>query len=254
MILLFIYGAFAHSTPTGGQAGGINNSVATQCRRLCPQRASRSARGRSGERFYPCTLGRVSLGRLSLLWGVFYSHRVYSASLAAPNMAKPETNSTPPPYGSGLAARLDLRQHTFPRRKSWAYAPLGEKKEERAALAAKAVDGPSLHSNGSFYDSAVRGSDDNSPLATKLLDLNKRLTRGRSDARLFARSEKYTLQQDAAGLLMMARLRRPDGSLTQPVLLHTGPFSTLLPRQHLRARGVRLRPGRPQALQHPHAE
>ena len=114
-------------------------------------------------------LGHVSLVRLSFLWRVFYSHWVYSASLVATNMAEAETNSTPPPYGKGLAALLDLRQHTFPKRKSWAYAPLGEKKEDRAALAAKAVDGPSLHGNGSPYDSAVRESDDTSPLLPNCL-------------------------------------------------------------------------------------
>ena len=143
-------------------------------------------------------------------------------------MSEDEESIASPAYGAALAATLELREKTFPKKTSWAYAPLKTKPDDCRTLAQLTVDGPSPHANGSSYDSAVRLSTCDGPLAQQFITLNTQLARGRSDARLFTRTEKLKIlaRQDAAGLILMVKMRKLDGSFTSPVLLHTGPIAT----------------------------
>ena len=92
-------------------------------------------------------------------------------------MSEDEESIAPPAYGAALAATLELREKTFPKKTSWAYAPLKTKPDDCRTLAQLTVDGPAQHANGSSYDSAVQLSTCDGPLAQQFITLNTQLAR-----------------------------------------------------------------------------
>jgi hypothetical protein len=124
--------------------------------------------------------------------------------------------------GSGLATAEALPS-VFSGATSWNSVQPGPAGQAKMV---EQVFGVAPERNGTFLDGTKRSQDS---LRKELLTANIRAMRAHSQSRIWNNTDRYELNPrlDFGGCMLLARFRRPDGSLSKPLVVFSGPTATL---------------------------